>query len=682
MGTAMRLFPSYRSKLQASLFVLGLLAIAVTYWQASQGATAALRKTTYDHLTAIRETKRRAVEDYFNDLTNRVVALSTDESSIAALEQFRLAWDSLPAVTLQDPRYKALTQKYRDVPEWFPADPRTRRLQLLFLTSNSQEDLLLEPKGSGAYGKVHARYHPTFHRYLTAFGLYDIFLIDAHDGRILYTVTKEIDLGARLTKPPYQSTTLARAYQRADSAVIEDYEPYAPSHFAPAAFVAAPIRRAGSKIGVLAIQVSIDEVNRLITGDHHWEGEGMGRTGHAYIVGADRMLRSDLRFEIEQPEAFFTQLRTAGTSTEVIDRIRRNRTAILNLSIPEQTQSIGKDFRGVEVIRSHARLNLPGLDWTLVAEMETQEAFAPVSALQRRLLVTGLLVSVGFMAAAWLLGRSVTRPVMALAEGTRRLSGRDFGVRLPVESSDEIGHLAESFNRMAERLEQTTVSRDELDRANRELEALNARLITAQEEERSRLARELHDDLTQRLAAVAISAGSLKLAPERDPVRWRSELGTIQDQLAQISNDVHGLSRRLHSATLDDLGLVAAVEGECRGFFERGGPPVAFSHSGSFQSLSKDAQLGLYRIVQEALRNIFRHAEATEAAIRLNANVDEVTLEVEDNGRGFDQSSSRPGLGLSSMSERARLLSGSVTIRSQPGKGTLVSAKLPYKATS
>src|SRR4051794_37427263 len=113
LETAMRLFRTYRSKLQASFFLLGLLAIAVTYWQASRGATAALRQTTFERLTTIRETKRHVIEDYFSDLANRVVALSTDESSVSALEQFRAAWPSVPEIRPGCPRISELQRVYQ-----------------------------------------------------------------------------------------------------------------------------------------------------------------------------------------------------------------------------------------------------------------------------------------------------------------------------------------------------------------------------------------------------------------------------------------------------------------------------------------------------------------------------------------------------------------------------------------
>ena len=688
------------------MLLLGLLAIGAAYWQASDSAVAALRQNTYDRLAATRETKRRAIEHFFHDLNAHVLALSTDESSIAALEEFRRTWSSLPVVTPGDSRHEEVLRYYRDLQAptvaheidsrnfmdtWLPRDGREIGAQYVYIAANphpmGSKDLLLVAADTSGYSRVHARYHPTFYRYLSAFNFYDVFLINAADGRILYSVSKEIDFGKKLTEAPYNGTSLARAFEGAmavsgpDTAVVTDYEPYMPSHLAPAAFVATPIWRAGVKIGVIAIQVSIDRINRVMTGGRNWRQEGLGRTGQAYIVGSDETLRSDLRSEIENPETFFAQLRSAGVAAGVIERIRRNQTAILNLRVPSAS---------VPVIRSSAPLEIRGLNWTLFAEMEAEEAFAPVESLKKRLIVTGIIVTLLFVAAAWFLSRSVTRPILALAEGARRLGGRDFDVRLPQESADEIGLLAESFNEMTERLKQTTVSRDELDRANqqlqanrRELQNLTERLIRAQEEERARLARELHDDLTQRLAAVAITAGTLRRKLDAND-GLRAGLEQIQQQLVTISDDVHSLSRRLHSKTLEDLGLAAAIEGECRGFFERTAIPVNFPQPQDLPPIAPEVQLALYRIAQEGLRNIARHAHANDVELALEARNGSVTLVIGDNGRGFDRKdpSWRPGLGLASMSERARLVGGVVTVQSDPGKGTRIVVEVPANTQS
>jgi signal transduction histidine kinase len=213
------------------------------------------------------------------------------------------------------------------------------------------------------------------------------------------------------------------------------------------------------------------------------------------------------------------------------------------------------------------------------------------------------------------------------------------------------------------------------------LQILTERLISAQEEERKRLARELHDDLTQRLAAVAIDAGRLEgLVPEDG--RGRVLLARIKQQMAELSKGVHGLSRRLHPSTLDDLGLGAAIESESRLFFERGGPPVEFICSGSFDTLPKSNQLALYRIVQEALSNVAKHSGADEVKIELLHEGDRVTLSISDNGRGFERKSAgtRAGIGLASMEERVRLMSGELRIESAHGQGTRVLVAVPAQA--
>ncbi len=713
---------SFRFKLQVSFVVLGLLAIAVTGWQAWLASATALRRATEDRLTAIRETKRQLLETYFRDVSNHVLALSSDEATLIALQSLRLARTEVPLADSTSPAWQRLHAFYSEqfaptvaesisteqvMNRWFPRDPRTIALQDAFLANNpyplGAKDLLLEPANLGKFGAAHARFHPTFHRYQTAFGFYDIFLIDAMDGVILYSVFKETDFGRSVIEGEYATTAIARVYHAAlaleepEMVVMEDYEPYIASHLAPAAFVAAPIWRAGAKTGVLVIQVSAQAVNQVISGSANWRGEGLGETGNVYLVGADGLLRSDVRFLLEGPEAFLGTLAQRGVDEELLKRIQHDSTSILKLALDTaQTQrllaseagsELGTDFRGAEVFRVHTPLMIPGVKWHLVAEMSTQEAYEPLRQLSERTIRIGAVVAALFLASAWWLAGFVTKPVLRLAEGARRLGERDFGVHLPVTSADELGDLAAAFNRMATNLERTTVSRDELDRANQELrskgaelEVLTDRLIQAQETERARLARELHDDFTQRVAVLAIRAGRLKnLVVGGQTTALHGELEEIQKGLSALGDDVHRLSRRLHPSILDELGLVAAIEGECRGFFERGGPVVDFHSDGDFADLHADTQLALYRIVQEALRNIFRHAGASEVDIQLRREGNGATLCICDNGRGFRRDSPewKPGLGLASMAERARLLGGHCEIVSTPGEGTRITISVP-----
>jgi signal transduction histidine kinase len=213
-----------------------------------------------------------------------------------------------------------------------------------------------------------------------------------------------------------------------------------------------------------------------------------------------------------------------------------------------------------------------------------------------------------------------------------------------------------------------------------DLRRLAGRLIYAHEEERSRLARELHDDLAQRLAVFAIDVGKLEKTLMDPPAPVQEQLREMEKNIGGLSQDVHRLSRQLHPSILDDLGLVKAVESECMNFSRREGIEIVFNHENISMGIPKDVSLSLYRIVQEGLRNISKHACAEHISISLKGIDHDVLLSVQDDGIGFDwaEVQKQPGLGFSSMQERARLINGELSIQSQPDKGTVITLSVPF----
>jgi PAS domain S-box-containing protein len=199
------------------------------------------------------------------------------------------------------------------------------------------------------------------------------------------------------------------------------------------------------------------------------------------------------------------------------------------------------------------------------------------------------------------------------------------------------------------------------------LRDLSGRLISAQEEERRRLARELHDDLTQRLAVLAIEAGK---------VEQQLQGGA---EMIELSAVVHGISRQLHPSILDDLGLVNAIEAECMNFSQREGIQVKFTSKNVPATLPRDLALCLYRIAQESLRNIAKHAKTDKAVVTLAGTDGGILLSVRDYGMGFDPARVRGngGLGLISMAERVRLIQGDLSVESRPGQGTRIEVRVP-----
>jgi len=216
----------------------------------------------------------------------------------------------------------------------------------------------------------------------------------------------------------------------------------------------------------------------------------------------------------------------------------------------------------------------------------------------------------------------------------------------------------------------------------KELQSLTGRLIRDQEEERRRVARELHDDLCQRLAALAMAAGRAEAAVQYGSDSIRNSLADIRDRTIQMAADAQNISRRLHPSILDDLGVTKAIEAECRQVAEREGIEMRASVETLPKELPQEIALSIYRIVQESLNNVAKHACARLVTVSLSRSEIGLHLTVEDDGVGFDAEEVRDkaGLGLQSIRERARLVHGACEIRSEPEKGTTVEVTVPLKS--
>ncbi len=211
------------------------------------------------------------------------------------------------------------------------------------------------------------------------------------------------------------------------------------------------------------------------------------------------------------------------------------------------------------------------------------------------------------------------------------------------------------------------------------LRELSGRLIHAQEEERTRIARELHDDLSQRMALLNVGLEQLKQSMTHLSAASRGQLHNIAEISEEVSSIIHNLSHQLHPSKLDTLGLVTSVASLCREFSTQYHLQAAFSHHGFPRQIPKDATLCLFRIVQEALRNVVKHSGAVEAQVELSAHSDAIDLCVSDSGTGFSPESAQAyaGLGLVSMRERLRLIGGQLLVESEPSHGTRIRVHVP-----
>jgi PAS domain S-box-containing protein len=211
------------------------------------------------------------------------------------------------------------------------------------------------------------------------------------------------------------------------------------------------------------------------------------------------------------------------------------------------------------------------------------------------------------------------------------------------------------------------------------LHTLSGRLIRAQEEERARIARELHDDFSQRLAILGIGLGQLwRKLPESDEEE-RAKVLEMLKSTKEICSDIHSLSHQLHSSKLEHVGLRPALSGLCKEIAARHNIDIHFRDFGIPREIPKDTALCLFRIAQECLSNIIKHSQAATAKVELAANGETINLRISDSGIGFDLAARNPnsGIGLISMSERLRLVGGKLTVDSRPRSGTTIFAEVP-----
>jgi len=225
-----------------------------------------------------------------------------------------------------------------------------------------------------------------------------------------------------------------------------------------------------------------------------------------------------------------------------------------------------------------------------------------------------------------------------------------------------------------------------LQASNREIQDLAGRLIASQEAERTRIARELHDDLSQQIAGLSIALSSVKrrIGPgAKDIGDLVGDVSSLQQRTLTLAEHIRNLSHDLHPSALQHAGLVAALTAHCAQIEGQQPAPIRFTAAGDFESVTPPIALCLYRVAQEGLRNVVTHARASRVDVRLARTGDHVELTIADDGQGFDageRRKRRKGLGLVSINERVRLVGGMVNISAEPGKGTRLQVEIPLAA--
>jgi class 3 adenylate cyclase len=475
---------SIQSKLLVMLLVTSILSAAVVGAIGYQSGRSSLRASVFDRLTEIRASQSRQLEAQFAELKNSLVIYTRGSTATSAVAAFTAGFDELDNATISPEQWQSIVDYYNnqfekseqaqtgdrlDVDALLPTSNAQKYLQAYYTAPFSDWEKAIrfdDARDGSAWSAANARFNDFFREIVLRFEFEDALLLDTR-GNVVYSANKGVDLGTNILTGPYREGELAEAYQKSlasnviDYVGVTDFADYQPAD-EPTAWLVSPVGPQNRVEGVLALQFPISTINGLMTADTQWEAAGMGKTGETFLVGPDDLMRSDSRLFLENPEDFKREVVDAGTPPDVADEsIRQHGTTLVQPVASEATRQaqrgqsgtiVEADYLGQETLQAYAPVDLPGLHWSVIAKIDTAEAFAPVATFTRTLVLSTAVIIFVVCIAAMLLARLFVRPIRRLEAGAQQISAGDYHVTLPVRSRDEFGDLTVAFNDMSRNL--------------------------------------------------------------------------------------------------------------------------------------------------------------------------------------------------------------------------------------
>ncbi|MFC2038396.1 histidine kinase [Chloroflexota bacterium] len=325
--------------------------------------------------------------------------------------------------------------------------------------------------------------------------------------------------------------------------------------------------------------------------------------------------------------------------------------------------------------------------WGIAIRQSENEALSPTQQIGRDFLILGLFLLVSTVLLVLGVMQGIVKPIRMLTVAAKKVANNDFSSEVPLQRGDEIGELSAAFSDMRQEIARSRDSMISDFKEAKDKEELRGQLlssiISAQEEERRRIAREIHDEYGQTLTGLLMNIEALEnnLTPEQDGLKHR--ISHTKSVLSHTLDDMRKLTLDLRPSTLDDLGLVAAVNAHLEMHLGEHQIQVKFNHNDYVEKLDSSLEIAIFRIIQEAVHNVIKHANASRIDIDLVSKDGKIKVNIEDNGQGFDIDTiyaSKVGIqswGILGIKERAELLNGKFSIFSTPGNGTRLEVELP-----
>jgi methyl-accepting chemotaxis protein len=438
-------------KLTLTFFIISITTMFIAGIISYRDAKETLQQETFKKLTAIKEIKASQVTEYFNQIQNQLLALAESPSTIEAMKGFKAGFNALNSEFPNRDAYDIHRHNRIDdfldtffIPQLNdhsvniinkkglrPLNINALLLQEFYIannhfSSNNRINIDSLPQ-KFYYNTIHKKHHHVIRSFMKRFGYYDIFFIDNETANIVYTVYKEIDFASSLKAGAYRNTNLAKAFNKVlqndtlNKAVLVDFEEYIPSYNHPASFMACPIKEKGKIIGVLAFQMPIDNINNLMTNNNKWKEIGLGLSGETYLVGEDYTLRNQSRFLIEDSVGYYKLLKEIGVGSLKINKIKNSKNTVGLQEVKTQGTKealsgktgnlIFEDYRGVSVLSSFIPLNLFGMKWIVLSEIDEEEAFEPALELRNKIIKASIFIVLFILILSFFISKKVTKPI-------------------------------------------------------------------------------------------------------------------------------------------------------------------------------------------------------------------------------------------------------------------------------
>ncbi|NWJ50386.1 MAG: HAMP domain-containing protein [Bacteroidetes bacterium] len=408
----------------------------------------------------------------------------------------------------------------------------------------------------------------------------------------------------------------------------------------------------GGITGIMIFEVPLAVINTIMLEKD--SKNGLGFSGESYLVGSDFLMRSTSRFQ--KNSVLKTVVKTEGT---------------INTFHNKPGTKTLYDYRNIFVLSSFSKVNIPDLNWAILAEIDFEEAIIPIYRIRDEIVFLSIFITIAVFIIITFISRRITLPIKKLNSAATRISEGNFDTKLTVSSKDEIGELTQTFNTMVEKLDEQA----------KELKSERAKrlrsMIDGQELEQQRLSRELHDSLGQQLIALKLKLENI----ETDSLLSERILTDIKKSFDNTIEDIKRISNNLMPSVFDEFGMITSIRNLCDELSELGKTDIQFSADNIPGNLNKLQKIYIFRIIQEGLNNILKHAQASNASVNLSCKDSVITIIISDNGKGFlyDTKINEFTHGLLNMTARVSLLQGTISFDSQINAGTCISITLPVK---